>query len=82
MRSYKGPEYFFKKMKKKPAVQAVLDNIDDYSIEDIENLKGSHFPKWIRKVLVTYKKRDGRDPELIAAAIANKMVSDQLDNST
>lgn len=66
-------------MKKKPAVQAVIDNIDNYSIEDIENLKGNHFPKWIRKVLVKYKNRDGKTAEQIALNIANKIMTDQLD---
>lgn len=80
MRSYKSPEQFFSKMKKKPAVQAVIDNIDDYSIEDIENLKGSHFPKWIRKVLVKYKDRDGLTAEQTALQIANKMMAASLDN--
>lgn len=79
MRSYKSPEYFFNKMKKKPAIQAVIDNIDNYSIEDIENLKGNHFPKWIRKVLVKYKNRDGKTAEQIALNIANKIMTDQLD---
>lgn len=80
MRSYKSPEQFFSKMKKKPAVQAVIDNIDDYSIEDIENLRGSHFPKWIRKVLVKYKSRDGLTAEQTALQIANKMMAASLDN--
>lgn len=80
MRSYKSPEQFFSKMKKKPAVQSVIDNIDDYSIEDIENLKGSHFPKWIRKVLVKYKGRDGLTAEQTALQIANKMTVASLDN--
>ena len=47
---------FFSKMKKKPDVQAVLDNLDSYTVEDIENLKGSHFPQWIRDALVKRKK--------------------------
>lgn len=81
MRSYKSPENFFNKMKKKPAVQAVLDNIDEYSIEDLENLRGSHFPKWIRQVLVKRKKRNGKTPEQTALDIANKMITDQLDDT-
>ena len=79
MRSYKGPEHFFSKMKKKAAVQAVIDNIDDYTVEDLENLTGNQFPKWIRKVLVKYKKRDGRTPEEVAQAIANEMMAASLD---
>ena len=82
MRSYKSPEQFFSKMKKKPAVQAVIDNIDDYSIEDIENLKGNQFPKWIRKVLVKYKGRDGLTAEQTALQIANEMMAKQLEKNS
>jgi hypothetical protein len=67
---------FFDKMKKKPAVQAVLDNLDDYSIADIENLKGSHFPQWIRDALV--RKKEGRskgDVEARVRAIADQMIA-------
>jgi len=78
MRSYKSPENYFKKMKKKPAVQAVIDNIDDYSIEDLENLKGNQFPKWVRKVLVKYKNRDGLTAEDMAIKFANEMTAKQL----
>ena len=78
MRSYKSPEQFFQKMKKKPAVQKVIDNIDDYSIEDIENLKGNQFPKWVRQVLVKYKNRDGLTAEDMATKFANQMTANQL----
>ena len=81
MRSYKSPENFFSKMKKKPAVQKVIDNIDDYSIEDIENLKGNQFPKWVRKVLVKYKHRDGKTSEEMAANFAADMTKASLDKS-
>lgn len=80
MRSYKGKDYFFKKMKKKPAQQEVIDNIDDYTIEQLENLKGSTFPKWVREALVKYKHRGGRTPEDIAIAFANEMTNATLDN--
>lgn len=78
MRSYKSPEQFFQKMKKKPAVQNVIDNIDDYSIEDIENLKGNQFPKWVRQVLVKYKNRGGLTAEDMATKFANEMTANQL----
>lgn len=80
MRSYKSPEQFFQKMKKKPAVQNVIDNIDDYSIEDLENLKGNQFPKWVRKVLVKYKNRDGLTAEQVAIKVANEMTAKQLED--
>jgi len=37
-------------MKKKPALQTILDNIDDYSVEQLESLSGQ--PLWIRQQLV------------------------------
>ncbi len=80
MRSNKSPENFFSKMKKKPAVQEVIDHIDDYSVEDLENLKGSQFPKWIRKVLVKYKHRNGKTSEKTAMDFANQMTKSSLDN--
>lgn len=80
MRSDKSPENFFSKMKKKPAVQKVIDNIDDYSIEELENLKGSQFPKWIRKVLIKYKHRNGKTSEEMATNFAIRMTKASLDN--
>lgn len=79
MRSYKSPENYFSKMKKKPEVQKIIDNIDDYSIEDLENMKGNQFPKWVRKVLVKYKNRDGLTAEQMAIKFANEMTAKQLD---
>lgn len=66
-------------MKKKPAQQNVIDNIDDYSVEDIEELRGSQFPKWVREALVRYKERGGRTPEDVAAVFAAEMTKKSLD---
>lgn len=86
MRSYRGKDYFFKKMKKKPEQQKVLDNLADYSIEDIENLRGSQFPKWVRQALVKLKevenmneKRGGRTADEMAAIVALEMTKAGLD---
>lgn len=55
MRSYnKSPEEFFNKMKKKPALQKILDNLNSYSEEELANIKGQ--PKWIREQLVKRRK--------------------------
>ena len=67
---------FFNKMKKKQAVQDVLDNLDSYSIEQIANLTGSHFPQWIRDALI--RKKEGMtkgDIEARVEAIAAKMIA-------
>ena len=65
---------FFNKMKKKPAVQAILDNIDNYTVEQISNLQGSHFPQWIRDALVRKKENMSRgDIEARAVDIAERM---------
>jgi len=54
MRSYKDPDEFFNKMKKKPALQKILDNLDSFSEEELVNIKGQ--PKWIREQLVKRKR--------------------------
>lgn len=67
MRSGLNPNQFFKKMKKKPALQAILDNLDDYTEEDLAEMSGQ--PLWIRECLVRLKKNNGvhsLDPSEIA----------------
>ena len=65
---------FFNKMKKKPDVQLVLDNLDNYTVEQISNLQGSHFPQWIRDALVRKKENMSKgDIEARAIDIAEKM---------
>lgn len=67
---------FFNKMKKKPDVQIVLDNLDDYTAEQLSNLEGSHFPQWVRDALV--RKKEGRskgDIEARAEEIAARMIA-------
>ena len=74
MRGYLDKDIFFNKMKKKPAVQNILDNIDNYTIEQIQNLTGSHFPQWIRDALVRKKQNVNKgDIEARAIAIAEQM---------
>lgn len=66
---------FFNKMKKKPDVQVVLDNLDNYTAEQLANLEGSHFPQWIRDALV--RKKEGMtksDVDDRVAEIARKMI--------
>ena len=86
MRSYKGKDHFFKSMNKKPEQQKVLDNLADYSIEDLENLRGPQFPKWVRQALVKLKEveimndnRGGRTADEMAAILALKMTKAGLD---
>lgn len=50
------PIEFFKKMKKKPALQAILDSFNNYTTEALENIKGQ--PLWIRKILVELKDKE------------------------
>jgi len=87
MRSSKSKDEFFRKMKKKPAQQEVLDNIADYSIEELENLRGSVFPKWVRQALVKIKEqelefiaRGNKTPEQVAMELAAQMVSAPREN--
>lgn len=71
MRSQLSKSEFFQKMKKKPALQAILNNLDNHSIEELENIKGQ--PLWVRQQLVELKKRDGIDSVTSAEEIANMM---------
>lgn len=73
MRSYLNPDKFFKKMKKKPELQAVLDQIEKFSDEDINNLSGPHFPQWIKEQLIELKKRNGHTADDVAERIAAQM---------
>lgn len=59
MRSILNQNEFFKKMKKKPALQKILDTLDDYTAEELENIHGQ--PLWIRQQLVKLKRNDGED---------------------
>ncbi len=74
MRSDKSPREFFSKMKKKPALQKILDNLDDYTSEELENVQGQ--PLWIRKELIELQKRGGVTPEATAMQLANMMKSE------
>lgn len=65
---------FFDKMKKKPAVQQVLDNLENYTVEQLTNLQGSHFPQWIRDALVRKKESMTKGDVLARATdIAERM---------
>ena len=66
---------FFDKMKKKSDVQFILDNIDNYTVEQLSNLQGSHFPQWIRDALVRKKEKQSKgDIDARVAEIARKMI--------
>jgi membrane protease subunit (stomatin/prohibitin family) len=61
-------------MKKKPDVQAVLDNFDNYTVDQLANLQGSHFPQWIRDALVRKKENMSKgDIDARAIDIAERM---------
>lgn len=75
MRSYLSTSKFFQKMKKKPALQAVLDNIDNYTADDIDKLTGTHFPAWIKEELHQLVKRGGKTAEDEAERIAALMIA-------
>ena len=75
----KSPKDFFHAMKKKPALQAILDNLENYTKEELDNIHGQ--PLWIRKVLVELKEEQlnppPNDEELNARAeaIADAMMA-------
>lgn len=75
MRSYMNPDDFFAKMKHKSSVKEVLDNIDNYTVEQLNNLSGSHFPQWVRDALVRKKEGMSRgDVDARVADIAQRMI--------
>jgi len=69
---------FFEKMKKKPDVQAVLDNLDNYTVEQLSSLEGTHFPQWIRDALV--RKKQGMTKSDILARIT--AIAEQMNQSS
>lgn len=73
VRSYHNKDKFFQKMKKKPAQQTILDNLEDYTEDDLDNLTGPHFPQWIKDQLKELKKRDGKTADSEAERIAELM---------
>jgi len=75
MTARRGSFEFFQQMKKKPALQEVLDNFDDYTHEDIRALGGPVFPLWIKTHLLTMKNGPGVDnfSNENAENIANQM---------
>lgn len=67
-------DLFFNKMKKKPDVQLVLDNLENYTVEQLANLEGTHFPQWVRDALVRKKEGMSKGDILARAAdIADRM---------
>ena len=71
-----GRDSFFDKMKKKPDVQAVLDDLDNYTVEQLLNLEGTHFPQWVRDALVRKKEKTTKSDVLARVQeIADKMSS-------
>lgn len=56
MRSYKSQDEFFERMRKKPALQEILDNLNCYSEEYLATIDSQ--PKWIRDQLIKRKRGD------------------------
>ena len=72
MRSFRSKSHFFDNMKKKPALQKILDNLENYSEEEINKLSQ---PKWIReelKVRLERKIRNVLTPIEIAKIMTEK----------
>lgn len=66
MRSSKDPiDFLIAVAKKKPQLQALIDDVFVMSYEDIEALSQ---PLWIREALRKYKEREGNSPNMYAMA--------------
>lgn len=74
MRSTMPRSEFFQKMKKKPALQAILDNLHHFDAEQLEQVDQ---PKWIREELVKLK----TEPEHMKNAyqLADSMTHDPVE---
>ena len=53
MRSNLSQEEFFQRMQKKPALQAILDHLEQYTVKELDTIHGQ--PLWIRQILVKMK---------------------------
>lgn len=73
MRSYLSTSKFFQKMKKKQHVQDVLDNLQDYTEDEINCLP--NVQQWIKDELIELKKRNGKTADDAAYDIAMKMIA-------
>lgn len=66
-------DVFFQRMKKKPALQGILDNLSAYTEADLTSLPDQ--PLWIREQLVKLKKRDGQTSSQVAEKLADAMMA-------
>jgi len=85
MRSDLSHEEFFQRMKKKPALQAILDHLDQYTAEELETIHGQ--PLWIRQILVKMKtgtldSKTQEEAAIIAVSIADKMTKNSVERIT
>lgn len=80
MRTDKSPEEFFDRMNKKPALQKILSDLNSYTVQELENIKGQ--PLWIRNVLATKRKRIDRgikyDNEDFAATSLENLIKIEI----
>lgn len=65
-------------MKKKPEQQAVLDNLDNYTEEDINALTTPHFPLWIKEALIRLKGKKIADEENNRAMTAAEEIAQKM----
>jgi len=80
MRTGLSPKEFFNAMKKKPALQAILNAFEAYSIEELENIHGQ--PRWIRVVLVELKQDELGGVIDEGAILRAEQIADMMMNST
>lgn len=73
MRSYLSTSKFFQKMKKKPHIKHVLDNLQNYTEDEISQLP--NMQQWIRDELIELKKRNGKTADDVAFEVAMKMIA-------
>ena len=80
MRTGLSPKEFFKVMKKKPALQVILDNFESHTVEQLEIIYGQ--PLWIRKVLVELKQDEIGGVIDEGAALRAEQIADMMMNAS
>lgn len=70
---YSKADFLLKMKNKKPALQAILDNFDSYTKEELTNMAGQ--PLWVREALVELYKRG----ELILSAAKAEKIADAME---
>ena len=77
---YSKEEFLVIVAKKKPAIQAILDNLDSYTVDQLKNI--SDQPLWVREALVGLKEKTRKDLEDAEARKRAETIADQMEKAS